>query len=797
MVLPSKQRSDAAVLRAEPSAAVDHENLRELRRSIRSAERAALAGRYYPPALWAFRGGQRLRTDYPLIIGQGGDQATTFSRWAEQTLATLGGDGASIVRDNLKRLELALLAACQAKGGAIAAQTAIAQAGVAVEKELGLSDARADQLRNGLTALSEQIDAGAQFVGPSANVAEVAAVAAATLRGAERWTRFVTDVQRLLEQLRTLTRLDRERSESGRSDSGWSSRIGSAGAQLIDPQRLAKVVGQHRGTTLLPAERRAHMEQLVDQLEPALAAAPAAYVLIADRELSNLGNVIVDPDPCRRAQALFEEQATKLCRLIAAVRAAELELAEAYDAARHGPWLERLGFTDLTAEEVALLPRFVVSLGDGKLSVESISALLGSRRPLQVIVHVRGASQIFAPGLEPGYLGIAHREATVQQTSLARPTEIYAGVARALATQHPSLHVVFDGNLQSGEASPIGSWLHARAAEEARAHVGFFYDPAAGKSWARRMRIDENSQSDSDWPTHQVPWIDGDGEARVHELPFTFADYALLDPAYAECFVAVNANCADAPELVPLAAHLSCDDVKERGQQIPFVWGADESGRMRRLAVRRELVALCEDRLSYWNTLQELAGVHNEHVLTALADLRVQLAQDAAQERERLAAEHAAELERVRDQTAAEAMQRLAEALVSGEALGALSRAAGTLSSASAPAAPLASAAEVKVESPAEQTAAAPEEDAGLSFDEPFIDSALCTSCNDCINVNPLLFVYNENKQATLGDVSKGTFADLVKAAEACPARCIHPGKPQNSAEPNLEALIARAAPFN
>ena len=35
-------------------------------------------------------------------------------------------------------------------------------------------------------------------------------------------------------------------------------------------------------------------------------------------------------------------------------------------------------------------------------------------------------------------------------------------------------------------------------------------------------------------------------------------------------------------------------------------------------------------------------------------------------------------------------------------------------------------------------------------------------------------------------------FAQLVGAAEKCPSRCIHPGKPQNAAEPGLEALIAR-----
>ena len=79
----------------------------------------------------------------------------------------------------------------------------------------------------------------------------------------------------------------------------------------------------------------------------------------------------------------------------------------------------------------------------------------------------------------------------------------------------------------------------------------------------------------------------------------------------------------------------------------------------------------------------------------------------------------------------------------------------------------------------------------------PWIDSALCTSCNDCLAINPQVFVYNADKQATIADASAGTFAQLVAAAEKCPARCIHPGTPLNPDEPGLEKLIKRAKKFN
>ena len=48
---------------------------------------------------------------------------------------------------------------------------------------------------------------------------------------------------------------------------------------------------------------------------------------------------------------------------------------------------------------------------------------------------------------------------------------------------------------------------------------------------------------------------------------------------------------------------------------------------------------------------------------------------------------------------------------------------------------------------------------------DPWIDTPLCTSCNDCMAVNPRLFLYDENKQAYIDDPHTGTFADLVVAA--------------------------------
>ncbi len=80
---------------------------------------------------------------------------------------------------------------------------------------------------------------------------------------------------------------------------------------------------------------------------------------------------------------------------------------------------------------------------------------------------------------------------------------------------------------------------------------------------------------------------------------------------------------------------------------------------------------------------------------------------------------------------------------------------------------------------------------------EAWIDSARCTTCDECTNLNKKMFAYNAAKQAIIKDPRAGTFAQLVTAAERCPVAIIHPGTPLDPKEKDLPKWIARAAKFN
>ncbi|MEJ2080913.1 MAG: ferredoxin [Acidobacteriota bacterium] len=192
-------------------------------------------------------------------------------------------------------------------------------------------------------------------------------------------------------------------------------------------------------------------------------------------------------------------------------------------------------------------------------------------------------------------------------------------------------------------------------------------------------------------------------------------------------------------------------------------------------------------------TLQELAGVKNVYVERAVERVRQETLQEAL-----------AELEKSREEArragAEEAIGRLAAVLSD---LDSLDRALPSQAAVAAPPAeqapavkPAPSVEEAGESAPAVKEEAAAEEEEEDFGAEAYIDSFLCTSCNECINLNPRMFNYNGDRQAFVADPSAGNYAELVKAAEACPARCIHPGAPRAGDDTATPEVVERGKAF-
>ncbi|MFW2134207.1 ferredoxin, partial [Ectothiorhodospira haloalkaliphila] len=100
------------------------------------------------------------------------------------------------------------------------------------------------------------------------------------------------------------------------------------------------------------------------------------------------------------------------------------------------------------------------------------------------------------------------------------------------------------------------------------------------------------------------------------------------------------------------------------------------------------------------------------------------------------------------------------------------------------------------------QGAANPANDGGngataWEYEPVWVETNECTACDECLEIAPGVFAYDDNKQAVVVNPKGGSYKDIVRAAEKCAALAVHPGTPANAQEPDAEKLMKRAAKFN
>ncbi|MHC5023586.1 MAG: ferredoxin [Planctomycetota bacterium] len=770
-----------------------------------------------PALLHPYRDPRRVRHDYPLVLvpsGAEGDgpPALPLSDFLARLAATIAPapDDARILKDNLARLERHVRAALADDVESAGVGPCLQRAAAAMEEALALRGDSARMLHEELARLLEQVPGGASLLVLDEQAPVRLFMHLARTRAAARRAALKKDASELGARLRDLLRLDDVKHAGTDQPEGMAATVGTAADHYLDPDALAKLLKRTRGSAPMDAARRDRIEHvlqifkefnpedqpLVIVIHPGDAAIPVATPDLVSHPAApaHVG---------RAATEVFDETAATFARLFGALRVARLELDDAYEPARHDMLQEVFDWRAFGRDELLDLPPVLAlesAAHAGGAGMPELSRLLLSARPINVLIAVDPAANPGDPEdhdplagfrIELGYLGISHREAMVHQSSAARPRHLLDGFARSLDSACASMHVVASESARCAGPPATWSWLHEGAALEGRAHPFFHYNPELGQTWARRLDFADNPQPESDWPTYDMPCLDADGEQATMTLSFTFADFALLEPAFRPHFRVVPGG-LESDALVAITDYLA-RPAEESVDLVPYLWAVDDQDQLHRIVISRTLAFACGDRLAYWHTLQELAGVRNEYVREAVSREQGRLEAEFMARQQQVDEAHAAEVERVRTESARDAMRALARALLQSDS-GAIAAAAAEVRAVAPPpvteAPPAPPEAAVAEPAPVE---AAPEPS---EPEEPWIESALCTSCNDCLDINPRLFVYNANKQAVISDPQAGTFDELVRAAEKCPARCIHPGTPMNPDEPNLEALIERARPF-
>jgi hypothetical protein len=405
-----------------------------------------------------------------------------------------------------------------------------------------------------------------------------------------------------------------------------------------------------------------------------------------------------------------------------------------------------------------------------------LTEILSSGLPIKVLVQnddlleeISSATGQFSFGLQGSQtaaMALGLTNAYVLQASSAGLYGLRESIVNGLMYNGPALFNICSGlagppNNAATNAPSTPVYLRAAAAQDSRTFPTFVHDPARGSDWAARFSLDGNSRPEADWPVHRFSYEDEDLQRIAQDLAFTFVDFAADDGRYAASFASVK-RFEWQEFMVPVEAFLELN-ADEAVEYVPYILMVDDNNVLHRAIVEVKLIQAARRCRERWRSLQELGGIHNSHARNLLAKEKENWQQEKAQELAVLT-------RRPEPET-------------------------------TAPAAPM-PVTEEQVAPAAEPAAAEVSEDIGVVApvappDEPYIETARCTTCDECTQINNRMFAYDENKQAYIADASAGTYREMVEATESCQVAIIHPGKPKNSNELGLDDLIARAEAFN
>jgi pyruvate-ferredoxin/flavodoxin oxidoreductase len=477
------------------------------------------------------------------------------------------------------------------------------------------------------------------------------------------------------------------------------------------------------------------------------------------------------------AMGIFEGHMAKMAEGFKAVRKAEKELAGDYLPDRDDDFFRRFTWSKFSTEEWDLCPPVVSIGGDGAMydiGFQNLSRAMMSGMPIKILVvdtqvYSNTGGQACTSGFigqvsdmapygqamrgkqetrkEISLIGMAHRTSYVMQGTIAHVNHLLESYIDGLNSRRPALFNIYAVCPPEHGGGDDKSVDQSKLAVESRAYPLFRFDPDAGITFNESVSLEGNPSLDTDWPTYALKYKDEAGNEQSMSLPMTFADFAATEARFLKQFKKAPPETWN-ENMVMLADFLQLD-ADEREGKFPFIWAVDAKNRLMRLLVTEDLVRSTEERLHFWRQLRNIAG------------LDVQPS-DALEVAERVRAELLAKI------TASLGM-------------------AGSDSHAG----------DAGAGSPAATIAGAGSAEGRGDYDPVWIESPECTACDECINLAPKVFAYNDQKLAIVVNPKGGKFADIVKAAEKCTAGCIHPGTPWNMGEPGVEKLMARAAKFN
>jgi pyruvate-ferredoxin/flavodoxin oxidoreductase len=534
------------------------------------------------------------------------------------------------------------------------------------------------------------------------------------------------------------------------------------------------------------------------------------------------------------AVGIFEGHMRKMADGFVTVRRAEKLLSESYDAIDDEAFFTDFDWEQFTDDEFTLCPPLFAVGGDGAMmdiGFQNLSRVMASNKPIRVVVvdtqvYSNTGGQACTSGFtgqvsdmaefgpdqrgkeevrkELALIAMAHRGVFVMQSSQATPSHLIQNVLKGLQARRPALFIFNTPCPPEWGIADDAAPDAARLALESRAVPNIVFNPDEGTTYSECLDLEGNPSPLDTWTSYELLHVDEEGEEQKMTLPVTIADWAMGEARFRGHYTKVN----EEDELVLFHEYLEMDE-DDREDVTPFIYTVDTNRRLSKISVSNEIVQLAEERLHLWAQLKEMAGIDvSENMRDAVTE---GITEEMETRLAALKAEYEAKITKLTTQYPQLIARRLAEGLLKASASDTVAQLLEKAESWEGPAFEAPAAFEIPAPTadvpalvaavaaaPAAAAVAAPAADEDeLMGNEPYIDTLRCTSCDDCLKINPKVFIYDDEQQAYIGDARAGTFKQLVMAAEACPAECIHPGDPLNPKEKGLDKLIKRAEPFN
>ena len=729
---------------------------------------------------------------------------------------------AKTLRDNIPRLEMYFRDVMSVSGQPEKFEQILASALEKTRIKLALTGEESKAFEADLKKLSSHLPVSGTVVGFSGDAVFYVLAALLKANHSSAQTTVNEEIKQLTSSLKELLLVEKSNLPDERKPERLQQSLGFS-SKLINPNSLAEVLPESASVSMSP-ERMQRIQKTLEIISDPENRfwTKDALLLVHESNYKRSGfswedcfpdssvSSYKDGSAAETAAEIFEKQMEIASKIIAAIRIAKMEIDDHYRTEIHDQFFQNFNWKRMGQEELSLVPPVILLEEESSLkdNPQVLSRLLLSAKPINVIVlknsPLQNNTEIFS-SLNPeddqafgfrqelGLLAVSHRKAFVSQASVSHLEHLIQSLSTGIKTGLPSFFNVLAPTTTADQADQ--TFLVAGAAVESREFPLFSYDPNRGLEWGSRFLVSANPQAEQEWPIYELPVTSTDGTESSLSLAFTPADFMVLRADAKNFYLDVPAQFWSEDSMLPLAEYLRLP-LKDTHDKLPFLWTLDEQRVLHRILPNIMLTEICRERLDAWSFVQDFGGSNNYHAKVAAEQERTEAAVETEKKIAELEVKHQAELEQVRQQTAGEAMERLTAVLMDLDPLSVLPSGKAVKAAKPEELTPMKSAEQnlaQLVEDTEEDEEVADEE----ISEEAWLETFRCTTCNECTEMSPAVFDYNEDKQAFIKDINAGTYQELVLAAEECPAKCIHPGQPFNPDEAGLEDLIKRAAVFN